>query len=132
VALKRLSFLAVASVAFTVACADVVVDDTVVEAVSEGRARVIVALNLPGGFRPEGSLTEDEVHAQRAAIVESQEAIIDELAETDARVIRRMTSLPFLALEIGPESLDALLAMPERVARITADEALAPNTRIEP
>ena len=93
---------------------------------------MIVELVLPGGFRPEGSLTEDEARAQRAALAASKEALLAELADTDVRVIRRLESLPFLALEIGPESLEELLAMPGRVARITADEALAPSTQVEP
>lgn len=101
--------------------ADVVVDTAVLEAVADGRARVIVELSLPGGFSPVGELTEKRARAQTEAIAAAQEAVLLKLADADAQLIRRQQTVPFLALEIGASALEVLQSMPELVIRVFED-----------
>jgi len=103
--------------------ADVIVDTAVLEAVADGRARVIVELDISGGFSPVGELTEKRARAQTEAIAASQETVLLKLADTDAQLIRRQQTAPFLALEIGAGELEVLRSMPDVVIRIFEDRA---------
>ena len=122
-AINRLYLVVCASLAITQAMADVVVDTSVLEAVADGRARVIVELNISGGFTPVGELTEKRARAQTEAIAASQQAVLFELAGADVQLIRRQQTAPFLALEIGASALEVLRSMPELVIRIFEDRA---------
>ena len=126
-ALPKLCVIVFAAVSVTRVFADVVVDPEVLEAVAKGRARVIVELHLEGGFALEGKLTEQGMRAQRAAIAAGQEAVLSELADGDAHVMRRPETVPFLSLEIGAPALADLRAMPDRVIRILMDDTAAPE-----
>jgi len=122
-AINRLYLIVCASLAITQAVADVIVDTAVLEAVADGRARVIVELDISGGFSPVGELTEKRARAQTEAIAASQETVLLKLADTDAQLIRRQQTAPFLALEIGAGELEVLRSMPDVVIRIFEDRA---------
>jgi hypothetical protein len=100
---------------------------TVTAAVAQGRARVLVELRAPGGFRPEGNLPgPDAVASQRSAIAAAQQAVIAGLQGTDAVVLQRYASVPFLALEIGPSALRAIEGMAD-VTRVVEDTVNLPS-----
>jgi hypothetical protein len=94
------------------------VDPRVEEEVGRGRSRVLVELRLPGGVRPEGE--------QRQAIARAQDEVLSRLSGTDFRLVRRLESTPFLALEVGPSALAALRTMGDVVVRVVADAVLPP------
>jgi hypothetical protein len=126
-ALPKLFVIVFAAAFVTRVLADVAIDPEVLEAVAKGRARVIVELHLEGGFALEGTLTEQGVRAQRAAIAAGQEAVLSELADGDPHLMRRPETVPFLSLEIGAPALAVLRAMPDRVIRILMDDTAAPE-----
>jgi hypothetical protein len=94
------------------------VDPRVEEEVGRGRSRVLVELRLPGGVRSEGE--------QRQAIARAQDEVLSRLSGTDFRLVRRLESTPFLALEVGPSALAALRTMGDVVVRVIADAVLPP------
>jgi hypothetical protein len=99
----------------------------VVAAVAQGRARVLIELRTAGGFRPEGNLpSPDAIASQRAAIAAAQQSVIAGLHGTDAVVLQRYSSAPFLALEIGPSALRAIEGMAS-VARVVEDTVNLPS-----
>lgn len=126
--LAKLCVIAFAAMAVARAVADVMVDLEVLEAIAQGRARVIVEVHLQDGFTPEGELTEQGVRSQRAAIAAAQESVLNELADSGARMTRRPETVPFLSLEIGARALASLRAMPDRVIRILKDDTAAATT----
>jgi len=107
--------------------ADVAVDPAVIAAVMSGSARVIVELQLPSEFVPEGGLSATDVQLQREAIATAQRAVVAALAASDARVVREYATLPFLALEIDARALADLRAAPQHVIRVRADDIAAPT-----
>jgi hypothetical protein len=103
------------------------ISPAVVAAVTQGRARVLVELHAPEGFRPEGDLPgPDAIAAQRSAIAIAQQAVITGLQGTDAVVLQRYASVPVLALEIGPSALRAIEGM-AHVARVVEDTVNLPS-----
>jgi len=118
----KLCVIVFAAMSATQVMADVIVDPEVLEAVAKGRARVIIELQLQGGFEPEGKLDEQQRQAQRAAIAAAQDAVLNALVDSDARLMRRPKTLPFLSLEIGARALADLRAMPERLVRILKED----------
>jgi hypothetical protein len=103
------------------------ISPAVAAAVAQGRARVLVELHAPEGFRPEGDLPgPDAIASQRSAIATAQQAVIAGLHGTDAVVLQRYASVPFLALEIGPSALRAIEAM-AHVARVVEDTVTLPS-----
>ena len=117
---NRLALTLGAVLAIACARADVVVEPAVLTALESGRARVIVALDLKGGFRPEGELPAEDAQAQRDAIAALQTTVLTALADTDMRVLRQLKTAPFLALEIGPDALTVLQELPE-VTQVRAE-----------
>jgi len=97
-----------------------IVSEDVLEAMrDEGRVQVIVQLAEP--TRPEGVLaTTSAVGSQRRAIAAVQRALLGELAGTRYRARRKFKTIPFLALEVEADALDALA----RSARV---ESVQPN-----
>jgi len=94
----------------------------------EGRARVIVELQLPAGVHvPEAHLTAVAAAAQRADITAARAQIESRLAWTTHRLTRRYQTVPLLALEVGPDALRELEAAPLIVRRVLTDERLAPT-----
>ncbi|HYC22951.1 MAG TPA: hypothetical protein VEI94_09615 [Candidatus Bathyarchaeia archaeon] len=69
--------------------------------------RVIVGLARKA--LPEGALdTEEKREAQRLAIAATRDALLEELAGTKFKVIRTYGTIPFVALEAGPDALEVL------------------------
>ncbi len=105
-----------------------VIDEGVRSAVRQGSARVIVELRIPGGFKPEGDLgSTAAVAAQRWAISEAQAKVVARLAGTRFSQIRQYRSVPFLALEVGPDALAALEHMGDVVSRVIEDRTVLPR-----
>lgn len=125
----RISLVVFAGLAVPPALAGVIVAPDVHEALSMGRARVIVELDLAAGFASEGESSEERVRSQRAAIADTQQQVLIALADSDTRLIRRPEAVPFLALEIGPAGLAILVAMPMWVSRIHLDGTATMNRR---
>lgn len=121
------SLVVCANLALAPAMADVMVAPDAREALSMGRARVIVELQLPDGFKPEGELSEALAQLQRAAIADAQQHVLIALADSGARLIRRPETVPFVALEIGPDGLAILVDMPTRVSRVRLDSTATLN-----
>ena len=125
----RLFVIVLAGAAITRVSANVIVDPQVSDAVASGPVRVIVELRTEGDFVPEGDLTESGVRVQRQAIAAAQDAVLSELGnrlgDGDVRLVRRLETVPFLALEIGARALAELSAMPDRVVRILKDDSAA-------
>ena len=87
--------------------------ELVARADREGSVRIIVQLDVP--VIPEGRLLAPRSRAlQRERIAAAQDGLISELAGTAHRTTRRFRSIPFAALEAGPQALSRL----ERSARV--------------
>lgn len=98
--------------------AGVLSQQLVERALSSGRVRVIVGLDVP--VQPEGVLTAAERAAQRAAIIDAQATVLDALAGVNLGQVKRFSIVPGMALEADLATLDFLAAHP-RVAYIEED-----------
>jgi len=79
----------------------------------EGAVRIIVQLDVP--TLPEGRLRDRLSRMlQRRRIAAAQDGLTAELSGTTHRTARRFRSIPFAALEVGPQALSRL----ERSARV--------------
>jgi hypothetical protein len=125
--LRRCGLVVCAALIAAPACAEVEVEQSVLDELASGHARVVVELRLANEFQPEGTLSEDAAAAQRQAIFIAQQSILTALADTDATLLRRSSTVPFLTLELGPDALAKLKTMRELIARIFADSPAAPN-----
>jgi subtilisin family serine protease len=85
----------------------------------KGGAHILVELQLPAPFRPEGEIppTADQ---QRRNIAAAQEAVVRQLAGKSAVGLKRFQTVPGLAVFVDTTALTALVGMAE-VARITVD-----------
>ncbi|MCH7787561.1 MAG: S8 family serine peptidase, partial [Chloroflexi bacterium] len=91
----------------------VILADLAAKAQLEGSVRVIVRLNMRS--QREGDLpTTQAVQEQRQSIQVAQSAVLSELAATSFSVTARFKTIPFIALEVSPDTLAAL----ERSSRI--------------
>ncbi len=123
----RFSWVVLASLAVAPALAQVTIAPDVIDALAAGRARVIVELALVREFTPEGELSEQLAQGQRAAIAAAQQDVLDALDASDSRLVRRPTTVPFLALEIGSEALPILNDLSSRISRILLDSTATTN-----
>jgi hypothetical protein len=98
-----------------------VIDPEVRAAVARGPARVLLELRLP-----EPSASAPDAGARERAIATARQAILARLAGTSHRLARQYTSIPLLALEIGPDALQALEGMGDLVARVRAEQIRRP------
>jgi subtilisin len=89
----------------------------------DGSARVIVELRLPSGPHvPEGRLATLAARAaQRRDIATAGTQLLARLQGTSHRVIHQYKSIPFVALEIGPDAMRELAASGLQVARVMED-----------
>jgi len=76
---------------------------------ASGSVRVIVGVRA--AFSPEGYLSDAEVAAQRADIAAAQDLVSRRHKSTPERVVR-YDSIPFMALEVNAQELEALVALP--------------------
>jgi len=119
-------FMAIGAIsAATALAAQVVTEPAVIDAVAAGRVRVNVELRLARDFTPEGDLSVSDASAQRDDIAAAQRAVLAALKDSDARIVRQHTTVPFLTLEIGARALADLRAFPERVIRIQKESTVA-------
>lgn len=106
-----------------------VIEEGVRAAIRQGSARVIVELRIPGGVKPEGDLASPAaVAAQRRAISDAQASVVARLAGTRFSQLRQYRSVPFLALEVGPDALAALEHMGDVVSRVLEDRTVLPRS----
>jgi subtilisin len=89
----------------------------------DGSARVIVELQLPSGRHvPEGRLASIAARAaQRQSIANTGTQLLTRLQGSSHRVLHQYKSIPFLALEIGPDALRELNNSSLQVRRIFED-----------
>jgi hypothetical protein len=92
---------------------DPVIDPDVRAAVGGGTVRVLVDLRA--------SPTD------RSAVASAQDEVLRRLTGTGARLARRYSTIPMLALEIDASALARLEAMPDIVARVRVDRIVPPN-----
>lgn len=123
----RACLIVYAAIVAAPARGDVEVEQSVLDDLASGRARVVVELRLTDGFHPEGTLSENAVNAQRQAILVAQQSILAALEGADARLLRQPLTVPFLALDLGTDALSRLKTMPQQVVRILEDSSAAAN-----
>ena len=75
--------------------------ELVAKAERQGTLRVIVEVKV-----------DPPTPTSRETIVEAQARLLDELAGTSHRVVRRFTTIPFLALEVSADALRRLATSP--------------------
>ena len=74
-----------------------------------GRARVIVELKLPAPHVPERRLANAQAIArQRQAIASRAAQVLGKLPPRARRTLHQFVTVPYIALEVTPEGLDAL------------------------
>jgi len=94
----------------------------------EGRVRVIAELRLPGGAHvPEGHLTAAGQSVQRRDIASVRLQILSRLAGRNHRLVQQYSTVPLVALEIGPDALTELEASSLWVRRVVLDTLNAPT-----
>jgi subtilisin len=92
-----------------------------------GPARVIVELELPGRHVPEGALPDAAAVAlQRRDIATVSSRLLDRLRPHPHRVVHRYTTVPLLALEVGPSAIQELAAARFLVRRVVEDDVNQP------
>ena len=97
-----------------------VIDPEVRAAVARGPTRVLVEFRVPGS-----SVSVPDA-AREQAIATARRAVLARLAGTSHRAARQYTSIPLLALEIGPDALQALEGMGDLVVRVRAEQIRPP------
>jgi hypothetical protein len=91
------------------------IDELIAKAERQGTLRVIVELTLDSTASPTG-----------ATIADAQDRLLAELGGTSHRLIRRFSTVPFIALEVSADALRRLAGSP-RVAGIREDQVLRPQ-----
>jgi hypothetical protein len=91
------------------------IDDLIAKAARHGTIRVVVEVRAeaPGPPTPD-------------AIARAQDLVLQELAGTDHRVLRRFTTIPFLGLAVSADALRRLAGSP-LVSGIREDRILRPQ-----
>ena len=78
---------------------------------TEGSARVLVRLHLPGGaYVTEGQLSAAGVSRQRRDVATTQSQLVSRLRGKRHAVLGQFETVPLLALEVGPDALAELEA----------------------
>jgi subtilisin len=100
-------------------------------AARDGRVRVIVELRLSSGASAtEGGLMRvggaAAVLAQRQEIAVARDRVLSRLSAATMRETRRYQTVPLVALEIGPNELNALESSPD-VLRVRLDGLMRPS-----
>jgi subtilisin len=89
-----------------------------------GGRSIRVIIGLRGAYRPEGHLRFDEARAQREEIRQRVDGVLSVVPA--AAHARRFASIPFVAMEISRDALDALASDPD-VATIEEDVPMPPT-----
>lgn len=99
--------------------------DMIDKATSEGSIRIIV--KLAASFQPEGTLASvNEVETQQNNINVAQKTLLQRLSGYTYSNVKQFQTIPFIALEVDAETLDALLQDPE-VITIQEDVPVPPT-----
>jgi hypothetical protein len=93
------------------------VEELIETAERQGALRVIVELKVDASGPP-----------GRQAIADAQDRVLAELSGTTHRVLRRFTTVPFVALEVSADALRRLAGSP-LVAGIREDRILRPQEK---
>jgi subtilisin family serine protease len=97
-------------------------------ALRDGRVRVIAEMRLLGGSHvPEGLLTAAAIHGQRQDIASVRLQILARLAGRSHQVLKQYSTVPLVALEVGPDGLTELEATSFWVKRVVEDTLNAPS-----
>jgi hypothetical protein len=91
------------------------IEELVAKATRQGTLRVIVEIKIDPPGPP-----------SREAIAQAQDQVLQELAGTGHRVLRRFTTIPFIGLEVSADTLRRLGGS-ARVAGIREDVVLRPQ-----
>jgi len=103
------------------------VDDLLGKASEFGSVSVIVGFDVGSEFRPEGLFGQAAQRtAQQAGIRKAQDRVVGRLGGLYAARLKRFAHIPFLALRVDVNALDALSRMPE-VSSIEEDNRVAPT-----
>ena len=97
-------------------------------AARSGSVRVIVELRLPAGRHvPEGALpSRAAIVAQRQAIAGVRGRVLGKLPASSHRLIHQYDTVPYVALELGPDALAMLEDSPSDVVRVMEDKIARP------
>ncbi len=96
------------------------------KAKENGTVSIIVSMQLPASFTPEGNLPNSTTFQfHRAAIAAAQQELLSSLSEYEVDVYRRYKSVPYLAMIVDEPALQALLVLPS-VALIQEDIPVFP------
>ena len=118
-----LAVVGIGCIAFGAAQQGKVPPDIWQKAREKGVVRVLVQLNVP--TKPIGTLSKEELLAQREVITAAQDELLAELAGTKHRVGRLFENIPGLSLEVGPDAL-AVLERSARVVKVTEERVFKP------
>ncbi|TMA70495.1 MAG: hypothetical protein E6J77_27280, partial [Deltaproteobacteria bacterium] len=106
----------------------VVTPDVRDRALREGRVRVIAELRLPAGSHvPEGLLTAAAQTVQRRDIGAVGRQVLSRLVGRSHRVLHQYSTVPLVALDVGPDALTELEASSLWVRRVVVDSLNAPT-----
>lgn len=94
------------------------IDPSVRGATNRGPTRVLVELRMPP--------SSDAASSSGSAIASAQREMLSRLPPSHFSVVRRFETVPFLALEIDADALQALENMGDLVTRIVPDRLLTP------
>jgi subtilisin family serine protease len=93
-----------------------------------GRARVLVELRLPSPLVPEANLPNAAaVAAQRRAVASAAARLLARLPRGAVRTLRQYQTLPYVALDVTPAAINALVTLGDEVVRILDDAILWPT-----
>jgi hypothetical protein len=84
--------------------------EVIERAAAQGTAPVLVGLKVP--WQMEANLSEDGLHAQRAAIASIQSDLLTHLEGRNYKVVRRYQEIPGIALRVGADALAELGRLP--------------------
>ena len=77
---------------------------------AQGTALVLVGLKVP--WQMETNLSENGLHAQRAAIASIQTDLLSHLEGRNYKIVRRYREIPGIALQVGADALAELARLP--------------------
>ncbi len=96
--------------------------EMVAQAREQGGMRVIVGLDVETGL--EGEMSSAEVSRQRDEISSAQSRVLDGLSSSGS--VTRYETIPYMALELSPEDLEAVFQMPG-ITSVREDVPEPPN-----
>ncbi len=97
----------------------------IAQAQAKGSVRVIVGLRA--NYQPEGRLgNAQSIQAQRNAIAQAQNALLNQLVKQNVQAIKQFTSIPHLVLQADASALTALASNPN-VTNIVQDQFRSPS-----